>query len=52
MADQTETGPSGAPEPGTGPDIQQLADRVYRLLLADVRLDRARTGAASSRGRG
>jgi hypothetical protein len=23
-------------------DVQQLADRVYRLMLADIRLERAR----------
>ena len=52
MPDQTETGPVESPKPGAGPDIQQLAERVYRLLLADVRLERARTGTGAARGRG
>ena len=25
-------------------DVEQVADRVYRLMLADVRLERARNG--------
>ena len=28
--------------PASGADVQQLADRVYRLLLAEARLARAR----------
>ncbi|HEX6053271.1 MAG TPA: hypothetical protein VFZ21_28580 [Gemmatimonadaceae bacterium] len=32
---------------GTPPvDVERLADRVYRLMLADVRLERARSGGA------
>jgi len=27
-------------------DVERLADRVYRLMLADVRLERARSGDA------
>jgi hypothetical protein len=27
---------------GDGIDVQQLAERVYRLMLADIRLERAR----------
>jgi hypothetical protein len=35
---------AGESQPGAPPavDVQQLADKVYALLLADVRLGRAR----------
>jgi hypothetical protein len=29
---------------GSTVDVERLADRVYRLMLADVRLERARSG--------
>jgi hypothetical protein len=32
--------PGGQPQPGV--DVQQLADKVYDLLLAEARLGRAR----------
>jgi hypothetical protein len=50
--DDTTSGlPSGAPGAGGGdpPDVQALADRVYRLLVAEVRLERARGAPASAR---
>jgi hypothetical protein len=43
--DDTTTGlPSGASGAGGGDpvDVQALAERVYRLLVAEVRLERAR----------
>ncbi|HEX5073041.1 MAG TPA: hypothetical protein VFW03_07550 [Gemmatimonadaceae bacterium] len=42
------------PEPGStdqkpgAADIEQLADRVYRLMLAELRLERARGGGMNS----
>jgi hypothetical protein len=53
MADEVAAGPTSSPRaPETGPDIQLLAEKVYRLLVAEARLDRARNGTGSSRGRG
>jgi hypothetical protein len=53
MADEgAAAGPPGPRKSETGPDIQQLADKVYRLLLAEARLDRARSGAGAPRARG
>lgn len=40
----------GATQPATI-DVAQLADRVYQLLLAEVRLGRARGEAFPHRGR-
>jgi hypothetical protein len=39
-----QASPAGAPDPAAGPaggdvDVQKLADKVYRLMLADVRRD-------------
>ena len=42
--DETHTG-----QPG-GIDVQQLADKVYRLALAEVRLARARGERGSGHG--
>lgn len=48
MPEPSETAPSGtAAQAGAQPnaphvDLEKLADRVYQLLLADVRLGRAR----------
>jgi len=42
-ADQPPSGAAGG-QAAPGPDIQQLAERVYRLLCAEARLERARTG--------
>ncbi|MGZ8492337.1 MAG: hypothetical protein ACXWZS_09060 [Gemmatirosa sp.] len=50
--DDTPTGlPSGASGAGGGDpaDVQALADRVYRLLVAEVRLERARGFRAPAR---
>jgi len=33
-------------------DVQAIADRVYRMMLAEARLDRVRGAARSSRDRG
>lgn len=42
-----ETGRESAPG---GTEVERLAERVYRLLLAEARLDRARGAGAASRG--
>jgi hypothetical protein len=50
--DTTTTGlPSGATGAGGGDpaQVQALADRVYRLLVAEVRLERARGAHAPTR---
>ena len=50
--DDTTTGlPSGAPGAGGGDpvDVQALADRIYRLLVAELRLERARGSSAPAR---
>lgn len=50
--DDTTTGlPSGATGAGGGDpvELQALADRVYRLLVAEVRLERARGAHAPTR---
>lgn len=48
---QPQSGP--APEPGAQPaapiDLKLLAERVYQLMLADLRLDRARGGQPARR---
>lgn len=42
-ADQAEAAPAI--------DIEALAERVYRLMLQDLRLDRARRGASEDKRR-
>ena len=53
-SDQEERagGAAGTPrgDEGGGVDVQALADRVYRLMLAEARLERAR-GALDQRRR-
>lgn len=46
MADErTNEPPAGDHERGPSAlDVERLADRVYRLMLADVRLERSRMG--------
>jgi len=49
MIDMAEAnGRDNAPDGGDGGhgtiDVEQIADRVYRLMLAEVRLERARNG--------
>jgi hypothetical protein len=48
-----DTAPAPAPQSGAGPaqspqapqiDIKALAEKVYRLMLADLRLTQARAG--------
>jgi hypothetical protein len=42
-----------APESGApAVDVRALAERVYRLMLADARLERARGAAANRNSRG
>ena len=50
--DRERDGDAGGAPPagGAAPDIQALAERVYRLMLAEARLDRAR-GVPTSRRR-
>lgn len=55
--EQTQLAAAPGPAPPAGPpanpppvDVERLADRVYRLLLADLRLERAR-GAETRRRR-
>jgi hypothetical protein len=46
VSDQAGSGPAASPggaAPGTV-DVVALSDKVYRLLLAEVRLESARTG--------
>lgn len=43
-----------APPPGTAPnavDVAALAERVYQLMRAEVRLEQARLGYAARSGR-
>lgn len=56
MAEPSETSdeqqqPAETAEHGEAPDIdiEALAEKVYRLMLAEIRLDRAR-GLASDQG--
>lgn len=44
MADQTPPRPVQPPQP-THVDLERLVDKVYRLMLDEARLDRARRGA-------
>ena len=43
--------PSAGASAGSGPaiDIEKLAEKVYRLLVADVRLELARRGSGERR---
>jgi hypothetical protein len=43
---------SGSPHGGAAPamDVERLADAVYRLMLADTRLEQSRAGATRPRG--
>ena len=54
QTDQEERagGAAGTPrgDEGGGVDVQALADRVYRLMLAEARLERARGVVAPRRG--
>lgn len=43
-ANGTDKAPEGRDAGHPTIDVEQVADRVYRLMLADVRLERARTG--------
>jgi hypothetical protein len=44
-ASAKDHGPVATEPHAAATDVQEVADRVYRLLLADVRLDVARGGA-------
>jgi hypothetical protein len=44
-ASTNDHGPVAQDPHAAATDVQDVADRVYRLLLADVRLDVARGGA-------
>jgi hypothetical protein len=48
MAEQQERKSTPQPEPRRAPevDLRALADRVYRLMQEDLRLERARLGHA------
>ncbi len=53
QADGQHTGAAGEAAHGaaTGkPDVEVLSEKVYRLLLADVRLESARGGRGPGRG--
>ncbi|HEU4325254.1 MAG TPA: hypothetical protein VFS21_19080 [Roseiflexaceae bacterium] len=60
MAETTTPPAAAAPEQAEGGqeqaeeiDVQQLADKVFQLLMADLRLERARLGrTAQITGRG
>jgi hypothetical protein len=43
------TPPDRATDPKAAPNVEALADKVYRLLLADVRLETARRGPGTRR---
>jgi len=43
-ADVKDESPDGREAGHATIDVEQLADRVYRLMLADVRLERGRNG--------
>lgn len=52
--DRDRSGGTAGDAPRGGPgdvDVEALAERVYRLMLAEARLDRAR-GALTTRQRG
>jgi hypothetical protein len=47
MSDNASSAPASAPgsdADDAGVDVHKLAEKVYRLLLADARLDAARGG--------
>jgi hypothetical protein len=56
MSDRTHDSPADRPaeQPGRRPaaiDMHKLADKVYRLMQAEIRLEQARgSGAARKRG--
>jgi hypothetical protein len=53
MAEQGDTGGTargGGGAEGAAPDIEALSEKVYRLLLAELRLDAARAGRGPGRG--
>ena len=39
-----ESGDAGSGQKKGGVDVERLADRVYRLMLAELRLEKARSG--------
>jgi hypothetical protein len=45
-----QPGQRGAPAARAEPDVEQLAERVYQLLLAELRLDVARRGGRATAG--
>jgi len=58
MAETPSTPPAGQAAPTEGDqkeagtvDIQKLAEKVYQLMQADLRLERARRGLANERQR-
>lgn len=58
MAESPSTPPAGQDAPAEGEqnqagtiDIQKLAEKVYQLMQADLRLERARRGLADQRQR-
>ena len=44
MADEKPPRPSQPPQPAQV-DLERLAEKVYRLMVQEARLDRARRGA-------
>lgn len=48
---EPQTAPAAPAEgqPGAAIDLKQLAERVYQLMLADLRLQRARGGQPARR---
>ena len=58
MAETPSTPPAGQTGPAEGDqkqagtvDIQKLVEKVYQLMQADLRLERARRGLANERQR-
>jgi hypothetical protein len=58
MAETSSTPPAGQAAPTEGDqkeagtvDIQKLVEKVYQLMQADLRLERARRGLANERQR-
>jgi hypothetical protein len=52
MADKPDRSPPAAPDQQQPQvDIKQLADRVYQLMLAEVRLAKSRGVSTTRRGR-
>jgi len=50
MNPPTPQAPSGNSAPSAA-DVEKLADKVYRLMLAEIRLELARQGGAAGPGR-